>query len=502
MRGLLSYRREDAGSFAHWLGDRLKRDLRLENVFLDVRDVFGGDDWRRAIADRIDASDVVVALIGARWAGPRKDGTWRIFDDDDVVRWELDRALRVHPSHVVPTMLNGAQLPSALPHELTPLHRTQRLDLDPIDSPVCYCELLADVFMKTHHRRGRPIVVTDGSDQAEVYLDRLAYQLKNGELGMHGVVAVTAVTRGFAAVTLREASARWPDAIILRHPGADDEKLAAIARGVRRNTPKVVLAGAFGGTGGVTFEVGRSLIQPTPTPDPSPAANPLIAPKPSRSPSSAARPNSEIVDTPVRNHDAGSAGSTSTTGVATAGPKVGLGLAAKLATAGLLAVAAAMGATLVAHSPAVLSPSAATPIETTNEVASGTGTSQAIGVPPSKQPSIMPTECSTDSFWGTLYRRMDSPPGQTLDCLYFTENGQLGQITVFDGSQPLSENAQEVREKGRNVPFDGTEGAWVLENPRIANRLLLTAGGETLYAVYQGTSDGAIAAARRLLRFS
>ena len=81
---------------------------------------------------------------------------------------------------------------------------------------MCYSELLADVFMKTHHRRGRPIIITDGSDRAEVYLDRLAYQLKNGQLGMRGVVAVTAVTRGFAEISLREASAHWPDVIILR----------------------------------------------------------------------------------------------------------------------------------------------------------------------------------------------------------------------------------------------------------------------------------------------
>ena len=60
----LSYRREDARAFALWLGDRLKRDLRLENVFLDVRDVFGGDDWRKVIAERVAAADVVIALIG------------------------------------------------------------------------------------------------------------------------------------------------------------------------------------------------------------------------------------------------------------------------------------------------------------------------------------------------------------------------------------------------------------------------------------------------------
>ena len=125
----LSYRRDDARALALRLAERLKRDLRLENVFLDVQDVFGGDDWRKVIADRITASDVVIALIGARWAGPRPDGTWRIFDVDDIVRWELGRALRVRQSHVVPAMLDGAQLPSALPRELTPLYGAQRLDL-------------------------------------------------------------------------------------------------------------------------------------------------------------------------------------------------------------------------------------------------------------------------------------------------------------------------------------------------------------------------------------
>ena len=220
------------------MGDRLKRDLRLQNVFLDVRDVFGGDDWRRTIADRIAESDVVIALIGPRWVGPRTDGTLRIFDDDDVVRWELAYALRLRPSHVVPTMLDGARLPSSLPSELDSLYRAQRLDLWPPDSQVGYCELLADVFMKAHLHRGRPIIVTDGSEQAEVYLDRLAYQLKSGQLGLQGVVAVAAVARGFAAVTLRQASSLWPDVIILRHPGADNEKLAALMRGVRRNTVK------------------------------------------------------------------------------------------------------------------------------------------------------------------------------------------------------------------------------------------------------------------------
>jgi hypothetical protein len=248
------------------LGDRLKDDLRLENVFIDVRDVFGGDDWRRAIADRLALSDVVIALIGARWAGPRPDGTLRIFDPDDVLRWELEYMLGIRPTNVVPTMLDGARLPPVLPPTLTALHRAQRLDLLTADPASGYGELLADVFMKTHFRRRRPVIITDGSDRAEVYLDRLAYELKTGRLGLEAAVAVTAVTRGFAAVTLREASSRWPDVIVLRHPGADDAKLTALLRGVRRNTARVTTAAALGGVAGVAFELGQGMVGQLPLP--------------------------------------------------------------------------------------------------------------------------------------------------------------------------------------------------------------------------------------------
>lgn len=273
----LSYRREDAGAFAVSLGDRLKADLRLENVFVDVRDVFGGDDWRRVIADRLTRSDVVVALIGAHWSGPRPDGTSRIFDVDDVVRWELERVLGTRPADVVPTMLDGARLPPVLPATLHPLYRAQRLDLLTGDPAPGYHELLADVFMRTHFSRGRPVLITDGSNHAEAYLDRLAYELKAGRFGAEAVVAVTAVTRGFAAVTLREASERWPDVIVMRHPGADEEKLAALLRGVRRTTGRVAVAAALGGAAGVSFAIGQSLVGPAlvaPPPPPFPAEAP------------------------------------------------------------------------------------------------------------------------------------------------------------------------------------------------------------------------------------
>jgi hypothetical protein len=501
----LSYRREDTGAFALSLGDRLKHDLRLENVFLDVRDVFGGDDWRRVIADRIAASDAVIALIGPRWAGPRADSPCRIFDDNDVVRWELGHALRILPSHVVPTMLNGARLPTALPRELTPLYHVQRLDLRPPDSPECYNELLADVFMKAYYRRGRPIIITDGSDHAEAHLDRLAHQLKSGQLGMHGVAAVTAVTRGFAAISLREASAHWPDVIILRHPGADDEKLAALARGARRNALEVVYAGVIGATGGVTFELARSLIQPPPTPDP------LLGPEPSASPtpSTSASPSSA---TPPATPPAVRQGRASPTrrrrhqrqARVTSSAKTGLGLAAKLAAAGLVTVAVAAGATLVISTPAPLSPPTAAPTSTTQQPAPGTGTPQPGGPSTGKRPSIMPTECSTDPFWGTNGHQNSPKPGSTLNCGYDYRRGTafwpFSSIEVFDGTTPLPTRAQETK-SGQKVSIEGTDAAWILYKPADGvSHILISSADESLFIIYHGNSADGIKHAKLLLR--
>jgi hypothetical protein len=377
---------------------------------------------------------------------------------------------------------------------------------------VGYSELLADVFRKTHYRRGRPIIITDGSDHAEAYLDRLAYQLKSGRLGMHGAVAVTAVTRGFAAISLREASTHWPDVIILRHPGANDEKLAALARGARRNTLKVVQAAAIGSTAGVTFAFGRSLIQTPSAPDlslgPDPSGTPIPStpstPSTPASPASPASPSTfgDTASRPAMNSPVNTAAPNSTTGPVITSAKSGLGLATKVAAAGLVAVAVAVGATLVSVSAPLSPPLAAPAIETAPQPTTGTAPSQS-GASPNKQPSIMPTECPTDPFWGTNGRQTPAEPGTTLNCIYSNENTSgywtFSTITVFDGTTPPPW-AEETK-AGQEVWIDGTDAAWTLYKPPPddISHLLISSANESLFILYHGSADEGIEHAKLLL---
>jgi hypothetical protein len=80
----------------------------------------------------------------------------------------------------------------------------------------------------------------------------------------------------------------------------------------------------------------------------------------------------------------------------------------------------------------------------------------------------MPTECSTDPFWGTNGQQSPAEPGSTLNCSYDNKNStfsKFSSIAVFDGTRPLPLRAQETKELGRTVSIEGTDAAWVLDKP-------------------------------------
>ena len=114
----------------------------------------------------------------------------------------------------------------------------------------------------------------------------------------------------------------------------------------------------------------------------------------------------------------------------------------------------------------------------------------------------MPTECSTDPFWGTRGRRSPASPGRPLECIYDYDDAvwRFSQIAVFDGTTPLGGRAQEVRDGGRQVTIERTDATWILESSADVNRMLISIGDEALYAAYHGNADDAKAAAKRLLK--
>ena len=137
-RIFISYRRDDAAGYSHAIHDRLADHLGGAEIFMDVHDIAPGADFAQRLQSVVQGCDVVVALIGKRWAGERPGQTARTQDADDWVHIEVAEALK-RGIRVIPVLLDGAPVPAAeaLPADLQALRRlnamevrTTRLDAD------------------------------------------------------------------------------------------------------------------------------------------------------------------------------------------------------------------------------------------------------------------------------------------------------------------------------------------------------------------------------------
>jgi hypothetical protein len=114
-RIFISYRRDDTGSPAGRLFDRLRQVFT--HVFFDVETTRGGEDFEKRIASEIRHSDVVLVFIGKSWLAVSRDGDKpRLWEPNDHVRAEL-RAALLREVLVLPILVDGARMP---PPELLP----------------------------------------------------------------------------------------------------------------------------------------------------------------------------------------------------------------------------------------------------------------------------------------------------------------------------------------------------------------------------------------------
>ena len=126
----LSYRRQDSAGVAGRIYDRLRAHFGNDTVFMDIDSIPFGEDFREHIDAAVGQCDVVLAVIGTKWAG--ETGAHRRLDDPrDFVRIELESALHRNLP-VIPILIDHATMPGEadLPPSLTRLAFRNAIDVD------------------------------------------------------------------------------------------------------------------------------------------------------------------------------------------------------------------------------------------------------------------------------------------------------------------------------------------------------------------------------------
>lgn len=128
-RIFVNYRRTDSAGHAGRLYDALADRFGEDAVFMDVDTIEPGTDFAEVIDKAMDASDVVLAVIGPYWLVDT-GGRRRIDAVDDFVRMELESALE-RGVRIIPLLVNAAEMlrPSELPASLVKLAGRQALRL-------------------------------------------------------------------------------------------------------------------------------------------------------------------------------------------------------------------------------------------------------------------------------------------------------------------------------------------------------------------------------------
>jgi hypothetical protein len=119
----ISYRRADSSGHAGRICDHLTASLPSIRFFLDVSGIGIGREWKQAIATEVEASDLIIVVIGSQWLSIAGDyGIRRLDDSMDIVRFELKTALE-GKKWIIPVLLNDTKFPDAagLPQDIRAL---------------------------------------------------------------------------------------------------------------------------------------------------------------------------------------------------------------------------------------------------------------------------------------------------------------------------------------------------------------------------------------------
>jgi hypothetical protein len=127
----ISYRRQESSGMAGRLYDRLVARFGDDQVFMDVDKIALGVDFAEVITQAVGTCEVLLAVIGPHWlTATDEDGQRRLDDPDDIVRVEIQAALKRN-IRVIPILVEGAVMPRGkqLPEGLVSLARRNALSV-------------------------------------------------------------------------------------------------------------------------------------------------------------------------------------------------------------------------------------------------------------------------------------------------------------------------------------------------------------------------------------
>lgn len=131
-RIFISYRRDDAGGSTWRLFDWCERQFGAGRVFFDRESIPPGAPFPRLLEEGLAACDVLVVVIGPRWASiADAAGRPRLWTPGDFVAHEVATGLALG-KRVIPVLVEGAAMPApgALPPALRALADCEALALD------------------------------------------------------------------------------------------------------------------------------------------------------------------------------------------------------------------------------------------------------------------------------------------------------------------------------------------------------------------------------------
>lgn len=129
----ISYRRSDSKNIVGFIAKRLQERFGDDNIFWDIDSIPPGVDFRAYVVKRISQCKACLVVIGPDWLrATNADGSRRIDDEDDLVRVEVESALRLNIP-VAPVLVEDARLPFAhdLPPSLAPLVARHGMNIRP-----------------------------------------------------------------------------------------------------------------------------------------------------------------------------------------------------------------------------------------------------------------------------------------------------------------------------------------------------------------------------------